>query len=248
MTAVKWGRRARSASSADPDTDGLVDPDALPGHLGQTHAPVGLQRSLRNLLDQYQLHVHPRPPGSIAVASALSGEGTTPVSQALARLLAAEFGASVCWIDGGWLDPVRQRTWDPSMVDLARMLRDQSALESAFRQAPDLPHLTSLRPGPVARANRHALAESDEFGQLLTILADEFDHVVLDIPPLLGNAEGLPLLRRSDAFLLVVRFRTASEGQIGRALDLARPVENLGVLLTDYRPAAPTSVTRWIRS
>jgi Mrp family chromosome partitioning ATPase len=150
----------------------------------------------------------------------------------------------VCWVDCGWLtaDTTTDRpTGRPNLVDI---LADQSRIISAFQASPELPQLMSLAPGPVPESKRNMIVRSPEFERLLAILAEEFDHVVFDVPPVLTNANGLALLRRADASLLVVRHRSTTLAQVKRALEATQPTPNLGTLLNRYRTSIPVRLRR----
>jgi Mrp family chromosome partitioning ATPase len=79
---------------------------------------------------------------------------------------------------------------------------------------------------------------------LLKILADEFDHVVFDLPPVLTSANGLALLRRSDASVFVVEHRSTTIAQVQRAIAATQPTPNLGVVLNRYHTSIPFRLRR----
>ena len=88
------------------------------------------------------------------------------------------------------------------------------------------------------------IVRSPEFEQLMNVLVEEFDHVVFDTPPLLGTGDGLPLLRRSDGYFLVVRQRSTSESQVRRAIEMTGTTPNLGMVLTEFSTKVPDFVQR----
>jgi protein-tyrosine kinase len=206
--------------------------------------PAEMAEGLRGIVNRYELRAGERLPKSIAVTSPLPGEGVTTVSQALSVMIAQEMGNFVCWVDCAWLTPdgVRdQQSGRPNLVDL---LADQSRIISAFQASPDLPQLMSLTPGPVPESKRNMIVRSPEFERLLAVLADEFDHVVFDLPPVLTSANGLALLRRADASLLVVRHRSTTLAQVQRAIEATEPTPNLGTVLNRYRTSIPVRLRR----
>jgi Mrp family chromosome partitioning ATPase len=209
--------------------------DEIPGELAD---------ALRGIINRFELRTGERLPKSIAVTSALPGEGVTTASQALATMIAQEMGSFVCWVDCSWLtaDSAGDRAnGRPNLLDI---LADQSRILSAFQASPELPQLMSLAPGPVPESKRNMIVRSPEFERLLGILAEEFDHVVFDLPPVLTSANGLALLRRSDASLLVVRHRSTTLAQVTRAVEATQPTPNLGVLLNRYRTSIPIRLRR----
>jgi Mrp family chromosome partitioning ATPase len=215
----------------------LLHYDEIPAELGE---------ALRGIVNRWELRTGDGLPKSIAVTAALPGEGATTVSQALATLIAQEMGSFVCWVDCGWLTSDSSPAGDAGRPNLIDILADQSLILSAFQGSPDLPQLMSLAPGPVPENKRNMIVRSPEFERLLGILADEFDHVVFDVPPVLTSANGLALLRRADASLLVVRHRSTSLAQVQRAMEATQPTPNLGVVLNHYRTSIPARLRRML--
>jgi Mrp family chromosome partitioning ATPase len=206
--------------------------------------PAGLGEALRGIINRHELRTGAPLPKSIAVTSALLGEGVTTTSQALATLIAHEMGSFVCWVDCSWLSADAPSDHGISRPSLIEILSDKSRIVSAFETSPDLQQLVSLSPGPVPASQRNLIVRSPEFERLLGVLAHEFDHVVFDIPPVLANANGLALLRRADIAMLVVKHRSTSIAQIERVVDAIQPTPNIGVVLNHYRTSIPTRLRR----
>jgi Mrp family chromosome partitioning ATPase len=251
-SAGRSQRRARRGDDdgSPPSTTGSSVPDVVTqprnhtGMLGYDEIPQELAEAIRTIVNRYELRHDQKLPSTIAVTSALHGEGVTTTSQALSTLIAQETGQYVCWVNCSWLASDQQTDHDSGRPGLIEILADRAKILSAFQSAPDLPQLMSLNPGPVPESKRNMIVRSPEFDQLLDVLTSEFDHVVFDIPPVLNNANGLALVRRSDASLFVVRHRTTSIRQFRRALDATQPTPNLGVVLNKFK----TSIPRRLRS
>jgi Mrp family chromosome partitioning ATPase len=244
------GRRRRREPAQEPD--GLVP--ARPEEVRPASPlppyntiPAPLAESLRSIVNRYELSTGEPLPNSIAVTSPLPGEGVTTVSQSLATLIACEMGRFVCWVDCGWLtsDAADSDTNRPDLLDL---LDDDAQIHAAFQADPDVPRLISLSPGPVPEAKRNLIVRSPSFERLLNVLADEFDHVVFDLPPVLTNSNALAMLRQADASLLVVRHRSTTLAQVERAIDASLPTPNLGVVLNRYRTSIPQALRRLLGS
>ncbi len=240
-------RRTRRGDdeSRPPATSSSAVPDVVTQHRAQTgmlsydEIPQELGEAIRTIINRYELRHDEKLPSTIAVTSALHGEGVTTTSQALSTLIAQETGQYVCWVNCSWLASDQPVDHDSSRPGLIEILADRAKILSAFQSAPDLPQLMSLNPGPVPESKRNMIVRSPEFDQLLDVLTSEFDHVVFDIPPVLNNANGLALVRRSDASLFVVRHRTTSIRQFRRALDATQPTPNLGVVLNKFKTSIP---------
>lgn len=243
--------RSRPARSSGRRPDQTTEVDYLPV---VAHGPLSplprydeiapeLAEALRGIVNRYELRTGDALPNSIAVTSALSGEGVTTVAQSLSTLIAQEMGLFVCWVDCSWLTARSDQASD-GRPDLLDLLADQSQIHSAFQTSPDLPNLISLSPGPVPENKRNLIVRSPGFERLLEILADEFDHVVFDLPPILTNANALAMLRRADASLIVVRHRSTTVAQVQRAIESTQPTMNLGVVLNRFRPSIPRQFLR----
>jgi Mrp family chromosome partitioning ATPase len=206
--------------------------------------PAELAEALRGIINRYELRTGDALPNTIAVTSSLPGEGVTTASQSLATMIAQEMGSFVCWVDCGWLAAANDSEPRTDRPDLLDLLADNSRIHSAFQVSPDLPQLMSLAPGPVPEAKRNLIVRSPAFEQLLEVLAEEFDHVVFDLPPVLTNANGLALLRQADTSLFVVRHRATTLTQVQRALEAMQPTPNLGVILNRYRSSIPVRLRR----
>lgn len=205
--------------------------------------PLELAEALRAIVNRYELRQGTSLPGTIAFTSALRGEGVTTVSQAMATLIAQETGRFVCWVDCSWLGP------EPSPAsadrpDLIEILGRPEGVASAFATAPDLDELYTLRAGPLPEARRNSIVRSSQFDRVLDELTSEFDHVIFDIPPVLTNAGGLALVRRSDASMFVVRQRTTSMNQFNRLVEATQPTPNVGVVLNRYKTSIPSRLRR----
>lgn len=243
-------RRQREAAPDEPvaqppstngssELDVVNQPGTDTGMLRYDDIPQELAEAIRTVVNRYELRHDERLPTTIAVTSALHGEGVTLTSQALSTLVAQETGQYVCWVDCSWLASDQAAESTNGRPGLIEILADRAKILSAFQSAPDLPQLMSLNPGPVPESKRNMIVRSPEFDQLLDVLTSEFDHVVFDIPPVLNNANGLALVRRSDASLFVVRHRSTSIRQFRRALDATQPTPNLGVVLNKFKTSIP---------
>lgn len=212
----------------------LPDYAAIPGPLAE---------AIRTLVNRYELSTGTLLPNSISVTSPLPGEGVTTISQALATMIAHEMGRFVCWVDCSWLTTAGTDVESnrPNLLDL---LDDHGQIQSALQTTPGIPQLISLSPGPVPETKRNLIVRSPAFERLLNVLADEFDHVVFDLPPILTNSNAIAMLRQADASIFVVRHRSTTIAQLERAIESAQPTENLGIVLNRYRSSIPAQLRR----
>ncbi len=97
---------------------------------------------------------------------------------------------------------------------------------------------------PVAR--RPAIATGDAIGNVLDKLASRFDHVLLDLPPVLASADAINLAQLADAFVLVVRQGATASAQVEAALEELSGMEPLGVVLNRFDSKIPRRIRRLV--
>lgn len=137
----------------------------------------------------------------IMFTSALSGEGKTTVS-VLFSSAAAALESKVILIDGDMLRPnVARRLSAPPSPGLAELLRGQiPALRDAVR--------TGLVPGLTVLTTRSDPEAGDlvvrGFEDVLIQAREDYDLVVIDAPPLMGNDVSRTLATLADGVVLVV--------------------------------------------
>jgi Mrp family chromosome partitioning ATPase len=202
----------------------------------------GLADAIRSVINQHQL-ASDELPKSIAVVSALHGEGVTTVSRALALLIAHENNASVCLLDCSWMADAAPDA-DRLPLGIFELMTDQCSVGEALQATAGEPNMMTLAPGNVPASRRHVLARSAQFESLMKLLNDQFDHLVFDTPPILGGAAGLAVLRHADAHLLVVRHGVTTIPQVRAVNDKLETVQQLGVVLNRYRTSVPARFRR----
>ena len=153
----------------------------------------------------------PSPPKLILVASAQSGEGKTATALNLAQSLAQRKGKVVI-VDGdlrkGGIAPVLSMD---NSKGLSSVLTGVDKLEDALRQYDKQPNLWVLPSGPVP-PNPAELSGSDRMAELCAQLAEQFDHVIIDSPPVLAVTDATIMARLVDGVVLV-----AESGRTHRA-------------------------------
>ncbi|WP_406731387.1 polysaccharide biosynthesis tyrosine autokinase [Streptomyces sp. NBC_01794] len=164
-------------------------------------------------------------PKVIAVTSPLPREGKSSVSVNLAATLAEE-GARVCLIDCD----LRRPSIAPALglvrdAGLTTALVGQAEVHQVLQSAGSFSVLTSgtIPPNPTQ------LLGSSHFASLLRTLAEQFDHVVVDTPPVLPFADTAAMAPAIDGYLLVARAGRTSRSQVVDALRILERV-NVPVL------------------
>ncbi|MET0235380.1 MAG: polysaccharide biosynthesis tyrosine autokinase, partial [Kibdelosporangium sp.] len=172
------------------------------------------------------------PPKTVAVVSAVPGEAKTTTACNLAITL-AESGATVALIDA---DLRRPRIADvlglEGAVGLTSVLIAHTSLDHALQRWGPA-GISILTSGPIP-PNPSELLASQHMGDLLTELADRFDAVIVDTPPLLPVTDGAILAHWCDGALMVVRQGKTTKKQVRSAAAALSAVSArlLGVVLT----------------
>ncbi len=177
-------------------------------------------RSLRTSVEFLALETNIQ---SIQVTSAQPGEGKTTCCVNLAAAF-AQSGKSVITIDCDLRRPRMHEYFGLDRhVGFTSVLLHESDLDSVIRPAPDLPNLDVLCAGPLA-PNPSELLGSEAFREILTTLADRYDVVVIDSPPVLPVTDALVLSRAVDATIFLTASGLSSKRRVHRSVDSLRQV------------------------
>ncbi len=168
---------------------------------------------------------------SIVVTSALPREGKTATAANLAVVL-SQLGKRVLLIDADLHKPRLHEIFLVSnRTGLVSMLAEGVPFESAIANTA-VPDLFLLPSGP-ASPNPSGLLSSEAMRELLERARNDFDHVIIDTPPLLPVADAIVLANLTDGAILCVKAGQTSRDQVMRIRDrMARSgIRILGVLL-----------------
>lgn len=220
--------------------------------------PPRVAASLRYLLARrHSLGGH-QLPGRIAVTAALHGEGVTYVTRSLGSLLAYDTESSVAIVDLNWRLPKPERVDTkksarptepeaprfPTLVDAVEHDTDPADII----QATTNPRLSLVTAGELPLARRPAVAGSRALEQVIEDVASRFDHVLLDLPPVLASSDSIKLAQLGDAYVLVVLQGVTAERQIEAALHELDGNESLGVILNRFDSKVPKALRRLVEA
>lgn len=245
MVSNPFGPRdAESRIAASTAEGGLLVADVTgkPIHL----VPPDVAAELRFFIARLQANSL-GVPHSMAVTSALSGEGVTFVARSLAALVAHDLDRSVCVIETNWWRAVTGRRRNKAVEQrpgLAEVLAGTLALDDAFL-ATNNPRLSILPAGQAPLARRPVIVASDAFATAIDKISSRFDMVVIDCPPVLKASEAITICRRCESAVLVARHGSTSEHQVRQALSELAGVDLLGVLLNRSATSVPRILRRF---
>ncbi|HUS10195.1 MAG TPA: polysaccharide biosynthesis tyrosine autokinase, partial [Pyrinomonadaceae bacterium] len=212
------------------------NPSGNPELLMNVDGRSPLAEAYRHLRTSVLLSTAGRAPRSLLVTSSLPGEGKTTTAVNTAVSL-AQTGASVVIIDADMRRP-RLR----SIFGLSDRAGLSSILSSELSEAEILAMVSKevatglnvLTAGPIP-PNPAELLGSDQMRRLLAVLQSNFNHVVVDSPPVTSFTDGVLISSMVDGVLLVVHGGKSSRHVVKRSKQLLHDVgaKIFGVVLNN---------------
>lgn len=184
---------------------------------------------------------------TLLITSSAPGDGKTTLAANLAVAI-AESGARTLLVEADLRRPRLQEAFGgggaPGLTSLlidhsslAQALRDVSTIVARNGRGPTDARLSFLPAGPLP-PNPSELLASRKMLELLNSLAQKFEYVIIDSPPMLVVADALELARHVDGMLVVSRAgrTTVEEAREVRTLVDRLGIPLLGAVLTDAPP------------
>jgi succinoglycan biosynthesis transport protein ExoP len=176
----------------------------------------------------------------IGITSAIPNEGKTAIAASMARIMAMG-GRRTLLIDTDLrMAKHMSRLADKPEAGLVEVLSGRASLQSALYSDMDNLHILGpLKPEFMAAD----VLGGPEMRALLETVRGQYDHIVIDTPPLLSVADAVVLAKLVDTSVLVIRWRKTPIGAIKRALEQIHDVDGklAGAVLNDVGRAGLTS-------
>ena len=192
-----------------------------------------LAESYRSIRTALLLSSADDPVKTVAVTSALPGEGKTVTVSNLAVTL-AQSGKTVLVVDADLRRPRQHRIFKvKNTFGLTTYLTDSIELKSVVKST-EIPNLFLINAGPVP-PNPAELLGSEKMSRFIRMMSEECDHVLFDLPPMLEISDALVLGAKVDGLVLVVHGDKTSREALKKArekLDLLK-VRTVGVVINN---------------
>lgn len=238
---------------------------------GKAVIPDILREPFRSLRTNLQLASIDRPLSRLIVTSAVPGEGKSTIVRNLALVyrewgmnvvvveadlrrpaLSQLFGmeppavglTSVVIGDAELEDALLEIEVDIAGLEYLDKVRSRSAVGPAAGPTSDSSTTETrmaLLPSGPAPPNPQAVLATDRVHQLLDKLAERFDVVLVDTPPLLAVSDAVPLMSQADGVIIVSRIGLTERSAAERVMEACRSVPDakiLGVVANDL-PSEP---------
>lgn len=190
--------------------------------------PVGQQQEDFNQLAQRTLALRTEARGTVLFsASTTSGEGASYVSYNLATALALEYNQKVAWVDANFLSP-QAALAGPGRATLAEILKEPELAATIVSDSN--PYLIAGGPDLVGSKG---LVAARNYQDVLMGLANRFDFVIVDLPPVLASSETGMMASGGDGFLLVIKQKHLKWEIVEHGVNLLRDkgVQVLGTVI-----------------
>ena len=192
-----------------------------------------LAESYRSIRTALLLSSADSPVKTVAVTSALPGEGKTVTVANLAVTL-AQSGKTVLIVDADLRRPRQHRLFKvKNTFGLTTYLTDSIELKSVVKST-DIPNLFLINAGPVP-PNPAELLGSEKMTRFIRMMSEECDHVLFDLPPMMEISDALVLGAKVDGLVLVVHGDKTSREALKKTrekLDLLK-VRTIGVVINN---------------
>ncbi len=180
-------------------------------------------------------------PQSIAVTSAIEGEGVSFISRGLAAVLAVDLGKRTCLVDANWWEGDDEV--EHLGAGLAGVARGQHGLSEVVMST-HYERLSFIPRGSFPDDDSTPPVVGDVLKQVLGELRERFDHVILDLPALDVSSTTMRFAGFAEAAILVVRQGSTRSLQVERALADIQHKRMLGVVLNDNQLRMPRLLQR----
>ena len=232
LAVIPFSTRPSNRSLALPHAKQLLQTSAAVA--SATRPKSEIAEAYRALRTSILLSKTGRSAKILMVTSALPQEGKTTTSVNLAIVLAQQ-GARVLLIEADMrragISNVLHLNSD---IGLSTILGQAIIPDpvAAMRSVTDIPNLKVLPAGPVALHPSEMLA-SPRMRDLLQSLEPEFDHIIIDTPPVLSVTDACLLSALADSTLFVIRAGVTSRAALKRAHEMLAHVDAriMGVIL-----------------
>ncbi len=191
-----------------------------------------VSEAYRALRTSVLLSAFGKAPKVILLTSPLPQEGKSTTSVNLGIVLAQK-GGRVLIVDADLRRPNIHRTFGlASTAGLSTVLAGSDTFEKVAIISPILPNLTILPAGPTPPQPSEMLG-SQMMRDLVAQWAQEFDHVIIDSPPVLSVTDAVLLSSVADAVILVIRSGQTTKEALRRSRNLLAQVNArvLGIVM-----------------
>ncbi|EFA68176.1 GumC family protein [Cylindrospermopsis raciborskii] len=201
------------------------------GYYGEGH----FWQSLQVLYANIQLLNSDEVVKSVAITSALKGEGKSTLALHLAQM-AASVGRRVLLVDTDLrLPQIHKRLNLSNLVGLSNAITSNLTPDEVMQKLPDLDTLSVITSG-TQPPDPMRLISSEKMKQMMAYFREKFDLVIYDTPPVMGIVDSRLVASQTDGLILVVKMHKTDRSMIKQAQDALRQssISILGIVANQY--------------
>ena len=203
------------------------------GLLTDSDVPFSVVESYKSIRTNILFTIATSEKKIIAVSSANPGEGKSTSAANLAITL-AQTESKVLLIDADMRKPVQHKTFHVKNTEgLSTLIIQKSNFENSIKHG-STENLDILPSGPMP-PNPSELLASEQFRKLLEQLAERYDYVILDTPPINVVSDAMVMKDAISGILLVLRYAVTTFEELSdcmKQIELAQ-ANVLGFVLND---------------
>ena len=199
-----------------------INPAHVPPLISHEQPRSELAEAYRALRTSVLLSTASHPPRTILITSPVPQDGKTTTCLNIAIVLAQQ-GKRVLLLDADMRRPGIHLAFGLNdKLGLANILVGSARIDDVI-QSTVQPNLFAITAGPVPPQPSELLG-SPSMQDLMLKLRGEFDHIIIDSPPILSVTDAVLLSVQMDTVLLVIRSGRTTAPQIRRARNLLQRV------------------------
>ncbi len=169
---------------------------------GQMTAMMPLKQAYQNIQVNLKLQDADVEKKVIAITSSVPQEGKSSVSANLA-IARAQCGQKILLIDADMRRPSQHRIWEiTNQIGLSNVLQGEMQWQDGIQ---NMMHNLDVLPSGSIPDNPIALLDSPAFNDFVKDVAQNYDQIIFDTPPMIGIPDAKVIGKIADGFLFVVR-------------------------------------------
>ncbi len=173
-------------------------------------------------------------PRTIVVTSSRAAEGKSLTSVGLAKTLAAQ-GRRVLLIDADMRSPsVHQMLGRNGAPGLSSLLSSAALLKDVVQET-NIPNLSMIAAGPTPPSAAELLA-GNRLETIFAMLLENFDHIVVDAPPVMGFADAPLIANQVEGACFVIEAHGTNKASARTAIARLRSADTtlFGAIVTKF--------------
>jgi polysaccharide biosynthesis transport protein len=227
-----------------------VEPEALPIAPAESPLPLRLEGTELDELTKLVSRVFvagPESPRHVIFTGSEPGTDSGRICARTAEVLASHLSGSVCVVDANLRNPsLHEQFGVDNLYGLTDALQHEGNIRRFARSFPGGKLWLVGAGSPVD--NWQVMLASRQMQARMTELRQEFDYVLVDMPPVSLFAESIMLGRMSDGLILVLKAHSSRREvaqKVVKELKAAK-VRLLGAVLDERRFPIPTALYEWL--